>query len=166
MLLRSFLVVTALLSGAVTLLATPADAAGGQASFAVKPVLFDPALPATKSYFILRAKPGDVISDKVTVVNTGKSSGTAYLYAVDATTGQTSGAVYLSRQSPRHDVGRWTRLARAQVTLAPGASTIVPFTIRVPAGARPGDHLAASSPRTPRSRAAAATAPCGSGSST
>ncbi len=141
MLLRSFLVVAALLSGAVTLLATPADAAGGQASFAVKPVLFDPALPATKSYFIVQAKPGDVIADKVTVANTGTSTGTAYLYAVDATTGQTSGAVYLSRQSPRNDVGRWTRLARAQVTLAPGASTIVPFTIRVPADARPGDHL-------------------------
>jgi hypothetical protein len=104
-------------------------------------VLFDPALPATKSYFIVQAKPGDVISDKVTVANTGRGSGTAYLYAVDATTGQTSGAVYLSRQSPRNDVGRWTRLARAQVTLAPGASTVVPFTIRVPAGARPGDHL-------------------------
>ena len=139
--LRSFLCVAALVSGAATLYAPPALGAGGQASFAVKPVLYDPALTATKSYFIMRAKAGDVIADKVRVVNTGTTAGTAYLYVVDATTGQTSGAVYLSRRSPRHDVGAWVRLARTQVSLAPGASAVVPFTIRVPAVVRPGDHL-------------------------
>ena len=137
----SFLVTAALLCGAAAVLSRPAGAAGGQASFAVKPVKYDPALSATKSYFILKAKPGAVVSDQVRVVNTGSATGTAFLYPVDATTGQTSGAVYLSRQSPRRDVGAWVRLTRKRVTLAPGASTVVPFTIRVPAGARPGDHL-------------------------
>jgi hypothetical protein len=137
----SFLVTAALLCGAAAVLPLPAGAAGGQASFAVKPVKYDPALSATKSYFILQAKRGAVISDQVRVVNTGSATGTAFLYPVDATTGQTSGAVYLSRQSPRRDVGAWVRLARARVTLAPGASAVVPFTIRVPAGAHPGDHL-------------------------
>jgi hypothetical protein len=137
----SFLATAALLCGAAAVLSLPARAAGGQPSFAVKPVKYDPALSATKSYFILRAGPGAVISDQVRVVNTGSATGTAFLYPVDATTGQTSGAVYLSRPSPRRDVGAWVRLARAQVTLAPGASAVVPFTIRVPAGARPGDHL-------------------------
>jgi LPXTG-motif cell wall-anchored protein len=116
-------------------------AADGQASFAVKPVAYDPSLPATKSYFILTAKPGQEIADRVRVVNTGTAAGTAYLYAVDATTGQTSGAVYLSRSKPRRDVGAWIRLAGERVTLAPGAQAIVPFTIRVPVGVRAGDHV-------------------------
>jgi hypothetical protein len=137
----SFLVTAALLCGAAAVLSPPARAAGGQASFAVKPVKYDPALSATKSYFILQAKRGAVISDQVRIVNTGSATGTAFLYPVDATTGQTSGAVYLSRQSPRRDVGAWVRLARRQVTLAPGASAVVPFAIRVPAGAHAGDHL-------------------------
>ena len=62
----------------------------------------------------------------IRVVNTGGRTGTAYLYPVDATTGQTSGAVYLSRQSPRHDVGAWITLARSTVTLGevPGRLSI------------------------------------------
>ncbi len=50
----SFLVTAALLCGAAAVLPLPAGAAGGQASFAVKPVKYDPALSATKSYFILQ----------------------------------------------------------------------------------------------------------------
>ena len=125
---------------AAVLVATSA-AADGQASFAVKPVVYDPALPATKSYFIIKAKPGAVIAEKVRVVNTGTAAGTAYLYPVDATTGQTSGAVYLARGKPRRDVGAWIHLSSERVTLAPGAQAVVPFTISVPAGVRPGDHV-------------------------
>ncbi|HST25864.1 MAG TPA: DUF916 domain-containing protein [Gaiellaceae bacterium] len=139
--LRFSAVLAALLCGAAAAVPAVAGTAAQQASFAVKPVTYDPALDATKSYFILKAKPGDVIADKVRIVNTGTATGTAFLYPVDATTGQTSGAVYLSRQSPRHDVGAWVRINRPQVTLRPGASTIVGFTIRVPRSIRPGDHL-------------------------
>src|SRR5579859_6713384 len=110
----------ALLCGVSAASAGPAAAASGQASFALKPLLYDPALPATRSYFVLQVRPGDVIADKVRLVNTGGVSGTAFLYPVDATTGQTSGAVYLSSQSPRRDVGAWVRLSRSKVTLGPG----------------------------------------------
>ena len=79
--------------------------------------------------------------DRIRVVNTGGRTGTAYLYAVDATTGQTSGAVYLSRQSPKRDVGAWIRLSQSNVTLAPGKNAVVDYTIRIPATVRPGDHL-------------------------
>jgi WxL Interacting Protein, peptidoglycan binding domain len=116
-------------------------AARSPASFALQPDTYDPALPATKSYFIVAASPGAVVKDRVRVVNAGKSAGTAFLYAVDATTGQTSGAVYRSRQAPKRDVGAWIDLGRSKVTLGAGASALVPFTIRVPATARPGDHL-------------------------
>jgi WxL Interacting Protein, peptidoglycan binding domain len=138
--LRLSVVTAALLCG-VAVVSTTAAAAAGGASFALKPITYDPALTATKSYFILVARPGAVIQDRIRIVNTGSRTGTAYLYPVDATTGQTSGAVYLSRQSPRHDVGAWIRLARSTVTLGPGKDAVVPFTIRVPRSVRPGDHL-------------------------
>ncbi len=139
--LRLPVVTAALLCGVAVVSGNAASAATGDASFALKPITYDPALTATKSYFILVARPGAVIKDRIRVVNTGGRTGTAYLYPVDATTGVTSGAVYLSRQSPRRDVGAWIRLARRTITLAPGADAVVPFTIRVPRSIRPGDHL-------------------------
>src|SRR5437764_8550016 len=106
----------ALLCGAAVV--SPAYAEGPQdASFALKPLKYDPALTATKSYFILATRRGAVIKDQIRVVNSGGKKGTAYLYPVDATTGQTSGAVYLSRQSARTDVGAWITLSRSRVTL-------------------------------------------------
>jgi hypothetical protein len=133
----------ALLSGAALVLAPSVAAARAEASFALKPVTFDPALDATKSYFIVAVKPGEIVRNQVRVVNTGGKTGTAFLYPVDATTGQTSGAVYLARQAARRDAGGWITIARRRVTLAPGAATVVPFTVHVPPGAGPGDHLGA-----------------------
>src|SRR2546421_8936857 len=107
------ILLAALLCGAAAV--SPALARGPEdASFALKPLKYDPALTATKSYFVLSNHPGDVIHDQIRVVNTGGKSGTAYLYPVDATTGQTSGAVYLSRQSLRHDVGYWSTPSRSR----------------------------------------------------
>jgi WxL Interacting Protein, peptidoglycan binding domain len=140
--LRLLVLTLALVYGAVVVsFAGAAAPAPADASFALKPVMYDPALTATKSYFILSVKPGALVKDQVRIVNTGGKTGTAFLYPVDATTGQTSGAVYLSRQSPRRDVASWIVLSRSRVTLAPGADAVVPFTVRVPKFARPGDHL-------------------------
>jgi hypothetical protein len=139
--LRLSVAIATLLCGVAVVSAQSSSAAVGDASFALKPITYDPALTATKSYFVLVARPGDVIQDRIRLVNTGGRTGTAYLYPVDATTGQTSGAVYLSRESPRHDVGAWIRLARSTVTLGPGKDAVVPFTIRVPLSVRAGDHL-------------------------
>jgi hypothetical protein len=123
-------------------LAAPAAALAGQSSFALKPLKFDPTVPATKSYFILRLRPGQRISSRFVVSNVGTSPGTAFLYPVDATTGQTSGAVYLSRTSPRRDVGSWITLGASRIRLAPGERRVVSFGLRVPARRlRPGDHL-------------------------
>ena len=121
--------------------AAPAGAGVGQASFAMNPERYDPNLSVTRSYFVAQAKPGTTFTNGVRIVNRGGTSGTAMLYAVDATTGQTSGAVYLDRGKPRHDVGSWVTLGAQSVTLGPGQSRVVRFTVHVPAGAHPGDHL-------------------------
>lgn len=75
------------------------------------------------------------------MVNVGTARGRTSLYAVDATTGETSGAVYRSRQEPRHEVGSWIRLGTGAIELGPGKSQVVPFSVRIPGGASAGQHL-------------------------
>ena len=121
--------------------AVPAQASVGQASFALVPQHYDPAVRATRSYFVAVAAPGTTFRNSVRVVNTGTATGTAYLYAVDATTGRTSGAVYLGRARPRRGVGSWITLGKTFVRLGPGESRVVSVSVAVPANARHGDHL-------------------------
>jgi WxL interacting protein linking bacterial and host surfaces len=122
----------------VALLAVAGTAAGARAPrapvFALQPVTSGP-------YYVFHAHPGQTVSGRVRVVNTGSAAGTARIYAVDATTGATSGASYLTDSRRRSDVGAWTRLSVGQVHLRPRQSKIVAFTMRVPKGARTGDHL-------------------------
>lgn len=113
----------------------------GQANFALQPVLFDPSNPLTESYFIFDSKPGTVITSRVRVTNSGTATGSAILYPVDATTGQTSGAVYLNQNDPRKDVGAWVKLGVQQVTLNPGQSQVVSYQVTIPNTVRPGQHL-------------------------
>jgi hypothetical protein len=125
------------------ILATPAaaGATAGESSFAVRPTTYDATLPATKSYFVFEARPGQVFNAKVRVTNTGGRAGTALVYPVDATTGQTSGTVYRLRTDPRTDVGSWIQLQRGRVTLDAGSSVVIPFSVTVPRDARGGDHI-------------------------
>jgi hypothetical protein len=133
----------ALVLGAALAAATCAQASAGvgQAVFALHPEHYDPKLAVTQSYFVVQAQPGDTITNSVRVVNMGTRAGTVLLYPVDATTGRTSGAVYLGGTKPRRDVGAWLALGARSLSLAPGKSAVVPVTLHVPATARPGDHL-------------------------
>lgn len=121
---------------AALLLTAPAVAWGSGATFALKPVA-----PTKTGYFVFKGQPGQTVHGAVRVLNVGTASGRSGLYAVDATTGQTSGAVYRSRQEPRRDVGAWIKLGKSSVTLDPGQSQVVPFSVRIPADVTAGQHL-------------------------
>jgi len=130
------------LAAAFAAAGTIASAAlAGQPSFALRPVTYDPQIPATKSYFVLDPVPGTTVQSSVRVTNVGNQAGAIRLYPVDGTTGQTSGAVYLAGRDPRRDVGAWITLGARRLMLRPGQSAVVPFTVRIPVGAREGDHL-------------------------
>jgi len=118
-----------------------AHAAGGQPNFALQPAVYDPSNSLTKSYFILDSKPGIVVKSSVRVTNAGTATGSVALYPVDATTAQTSGAVYLNQNDPRKDVGAWITLATQKLTLNPGQSQIVQFQVTIPSTVRSGQHL-------------------------
>ncbi len=137
--LRSPLGRAVALIGLVAALVAMSPAATALASgptFALKPVA-----PTETGYFVFKGQPGQTVHGAVRVLNVGDEAGRTSLYPVDATTGQTSGAVYRSRQEPRRDVGAWIKLAKGTVSLAPGQSRVVSFSVQVPAGAAAGQHL-------------------------
>src|SRR3954462_6921381 len=73
-----------------------------------------------RGYFIYTLAPGATKTGAVIVSNTGTASGTGKLFPADATTGKTSGTVYLTDQKPVR-AGAWITLDQNELTLAPGA---------------------------------------------
>ena len=137
----SLLLLTVALLYGVTYTTRIAHADGGGTSFSVHPAQYDPSNITTRSYFILDSKPDTTVQNGISITNTGATTGTVTLYAVDATTGQNSGLVYNTKDTPRHDVGSWLQLAQQQLTLTAGQSETIPFQISIPKGVRPGQHV-------------------------
>jgi hypothetical protein len=91
-------------------------------------------------YFVYPASAGTTLHGAVTVTNTGDETGTVKLYPADATTGQTTGTVYLTDKAPA-GVGTWIGLGASSLSLAPGQNKQVPFTVRVPGGVAAGQYV-------------------------
>jgi hypothetical protein len=121
---------------AVLLLAPAARAAGTGPVFGLR-AQGNPKL----GYFVYDLAAGTTKTGAIIVSNTGNRAGTVKLYAADATTGRTTGTVYLTN-TPASGTGAWVQLARGSVTLAPGAHARVSFTVHVPATAKPGQFVA------------------------
>jgi hypothetical protein len=136
---RAAALVAAVVMLVVAATAVPAGAQAAGPTVSLTPV----GAAGAKGYFIYSARAGSKVTGRVTVVNTSSARGTVLLYAVDATTGQTTGAVYLSRARRRRDVGAWTKLPVRRVVLGSHGRAQVSFVVRVPRGARGGQHLGA-----------------------
>jgi hypothetical protein len=136
---RAVPLVAALAAGLAWFPALPASAGFG---IALRPGHADPADPSTRAYFKPTVAPGQTFSDVVIVTNTGDSPIELAVSPVDGVTAPTSGAVYANRQDPVTEIGTWITAGSKTVTVAPHAELPVPFTVKVPAGARSGDHLA------------------------
>jgi hypothetical protein len=96
---------------------------------------------STGGYFTLKAQPGETVKDAVLVANPGTVPVTILLYAVDATSGQNGGAVYMNNDDPRKDVGAWITLEQTSVDVPPQKQTTVNFTMALPKDVRTGQHL-------------------------
>lgn len=91
-------------------------------------------------YFVYTIKPGASHAGSIIVSNTGNRKGTVKLFTADGATGHTTGTVYLTDNAPKR-AGAWVHLSRTSVTLAPGGSLRVPFTVTVPSGTDPGQWV-------------------------
>jgi hypothetical protein len=138
---RTALAFAALLAGAL------AGSAVAQAAvaptFSVHPAEFNPSNPATRSYFIREVRPGQSFTDGVVVRDTGSQALTLLVYAADGLTGQTTGVVYANRgPSANEGAAAWLHADVSRITLQPGQQRTVSFSVHVPVGTAPGDHLA------------------------
>ncbi|CUW28396.1 WxL protein peptidoglycan domain-containing protein [Streptomyces reticuli] len=132
--LLSLLALLSLLLG----LPVPAARAADNGSWSVYPVA---SKSAARPYFTLSAEPGQTLTDKVAVRNKTAQPLTFRLYAADAyNTARDGGFAVRTLKERMRGVGAWARPATARVTV-PGHRTVtVPFTLRVPRDAEPGDH--------------------------
>lgn len=119
------------------LAAAPARAADN-GSWSVQPVS---SAVAARPYFHVSADRGQTIEDSVVVVNKTDEPLTFRLYAADAyNTARDGGFAVRTPGERMRGVGAWAEPAKDRVTVPGRKSVTVPFTIRVPADAEPGDH--------------------------
>src|SRR5205823_7412435 len=103
---------------------------------------FGYALAATgfPSYFIYDASPGQPVHGTLRLTSITPPPKTIVLSPADVTTASTGGLAY-GNGAPSGE-GRWLSLARSHVHLDSSvASASVPFTVRVPPNAGPGEHF-------------------------
>ena len=94
------------------------------------------------SYFVIPATPGQAVVQSLTISNSGPASVTYDLTAVDAITGTGGGVVFMLETDPVTSSGAWLTLSAATIDVLAGQSKVVPFTVKVPADATPGNHVA------------------------
>ncbi|GAA2774144.1 hypothetical protein GCM10010521_60540 [Streptomyces rameus] len=115
----------------------PARAADN-GSWAVYPVASQ---TAARPYFTLAAEPGQTLTDKVAVQNRTGRPLTFRLYAADAyNTARDGGFAVRTVRERMRGVGAWAKPAKSRITVPAHQTVTVPFTLRVPDGAGPGDH--------------------------
>lgn len=133
----------------------PASGAGAAESegvnFVVEPSPGSRTAPGG-GYFLLPASVGQTITQSLGLRNDSEKTLRLRLAAVDAVTGQRGGASYGVETERQKATGAWITLSRTSVTLEPGKSAIVPFTMTVPRTAVSGQHLAGISVSSPAKR--------------
>ncbi|MEV7228718.1 DUF916 domain-containing protein [Polymorphospora sp. NPDC051019] len=121
--------------------ATPSPAPGpaaGAVTWGVAPS--GPAGPDGRPGFEYKLDPGAVLTDHVAVTNHTPRPLTLDVYASDAFTTAQGGFDLLAAGAAPVDVGSWITLPARTVTVPATSRVDIPFELRVPADATPGDH--------------------------
>jgi hypothetical protein len=136
-------VLALLVALALGLLAWPRIAqAQEKVSFGIRPTKAHEDIPESFSYFIHTLAPGAHTSDAALVMNQGDVPITLKLYAADAVTAINGGTSFVNEGEERNGVARWLSVSMPELSLQPDEERVVPFTIKVPPNASPGQHVA------------------------
>ncbi len=114
--------------------------AADNGSWSVSPTTEPEAQPRPIFDYVLR--PGLELTDSVTVTNKTAQELSFNVYAANAFNTENGTFSARSRSDPKEGLAAWIDLDVDQLTLAPGTSAEVPFTIVVPVDAEPGDLAA------------------------
>ncbi|WP_460369396.1 WxL protein peptidoglycan domain-containing protein, partial [Actinocorallia lasiicapitis] len=123
---------------AAGLLLAPASAPAADFSWSVQPS--GPKGPTGRDYFVYTVAPGQTVRDTVGITNRGDKPLTFRIYPTDAFTTEDGSFALLTADKQPSDVGSWVRTGLTTVTVKPGKRADVPFTLKVPRNATPGDH--------------------------
>ncbi|MCW2494715.1 hypothetical protein [Jatrophihabitans sp.] len=130
---------------------TSTGAAAGGASKKPPTVTFGIGPANTKALdgrpsFSYASAPGAEISDHFAIVNISTQTLDLIVYGVDAVSSATGGLGYAARSAAKKAAGGWLAMPEhngSDVFAVRGGSTLVlPFQLRIPANASPGDHTA------------------------
>lgn len=96
--------------------------------------------PRTQSIFVYELQPGQNATDAVEIFNNTDQQKRIKVYSTDSII--SSGGAFACAQAADavKDVGGWIALKKDIVTLDPGASEKIGFTVNVPDFAEPGEH--------------------------
>ncbi|MFF4432042.1 WxL protein peptidoglycan domain-containing protein [Streptomyces sp. NPDC001513] len=98
-----------------------------------------------RAYFFHQGTAGTALGDSVTILNSSDKDLTFQIFATDAMNTPAGGAfALLPVESKPKDVGTWIALppeTAGTVTVPAKGRKDIPFTVKVPADATPGDHV-------------------------
>jgi len=130
-----------LLAGSLLLSAPSAAGAITAGQFTLEPVLLPgSSLPRSDFSFVL--DPGQRVTDAVVLANYAPVPQTFELYAADGYNAPNGGGLALRPATAgSRSVGEWVHLAASRYTVPAHTVATVPFSLTIPEGARPGDHV-------------------------
>lgn len=130
---------------AVLALAAPAGALGaapvasGGVGFRVDQT---PGSTLVDGFIPIDGAPGQTVQGHFLITNTQATGVTMSVYAADGLTGATTGVVYSDAGDDITGAGGWVSADRTVASVGARSEQLVNFTVRVPANAVPGDHVA------------------------
>ncbi|MEU8708824.1 DUF916 domain-containing protein [Streptomyces sp. NPDC048565] len=128
---------TALVSG--TFAAPQARAAEGDVTWTVRTAAND--YGEDRSSFSYAVNPGGEAEDALVVANHGTEPLSLAVYAADGFTTEKGQLDLLTEGKKSSSVGSWVQADRESVRIAAGRSAEIPFTVKVPHDATPGDYV-------------------------
>ncbi|MFF1559405.1 WxL protein peptidoglycan domain-containing protein [Streptomyces sp. NPDC058279] len=137
--------VALLLPVAALLFGAPVASAADNGTWGVFPTPPPGAATTDRAYFFHQGAAGSTVADSVTILNSSDKELTFRVFATDAVNTRVGGAfALLPVETKPKDVGTWITLppeTAHPVTVPPKGRKDVPFTVRVPEDAAPGDHI-------------------------
>ncbi|MDQ1130988.1 WxL protein peptidoglycan domain-containing protein [Microbacterium sp. SORGH_AS_0888] len=130
--------VAALAALAALLPALPAAAADGDVTWTVRTA--SNAFGADRTSFAYTVDPGGSVSDAIVIANHGQQPVDLKVYASDGFTSDEGQLSLRVSGEASQAVGAWIVPDASTVTVPAGQSATVPFTVRIPDNATPGDY--------------------------
>ena len=130
--------------GLVPIASASAIGIGGQSGFGVAPTQLPDG--QARPYFTESVASGHSAVDTAVITNRGSKTLALVVSASTGITAVNSGSSYYGSFKPCVGTGCWVSGLPTTVTLAPGETTVMPFTVTVPAGTGPGTPRAPGRP--------------------